>query len=60
MTCIDEKYKDFSKWSHCNGWPAQVKNEKIFQSGYSVICKPLSKIDKYGLNRVTINWKIIN
>jgi hypothetical protein len=28
----DEKYEDFSKWSCCNGGPAQVKNTKIFQS----------------------------
>jgi len=26
-----KKYKDFAKWSHCNGWPTQVKNTKIFQ-----------------------------
>jgi hypothetical protein len=29
----DEKCEDFSKWSCCNGRPAQVKNTKIFQSG---------------------------
>jgi elongation factor P hydroxylase len=28
-----EKYKDFSKWSCCDGRPAQMKNTKIFQSG---------------------------
>ena len=28
-----EKYRDFSKWSYCNGRPAQVKNTKIFQRG---------------------------
>jgi hypothetical protein len=26
----DKKYEDFSKWSCCNGRPAQVKNEKSF------------------------------
>jgi hypothetical protein len=29
----EEKYKDFSKWSCCNGRPARVENEKSFQSG---------------------------
>jgi hypothetical protein len=28
-----EKYREISKWSCCNGRPAQVKNTKIFQSG---------------------------
>ena len=25
-----------------------------------MLCKPLVKKDKYGLNKVTINWKMIN
>jgi hypothetical protein len=28
-----EKCKDFSKWSCCNGQPAQMDNTKIFQRG---------------------------
>jgi hypothetical protein len=28
-----EKYRDFSKWSCCNGRPAQMKNIKIFRRG---------------------------
>jgi len=28
-----EKCKDFSKWSCCNGGPAQLENAKIYQSG---------------------------
>jgi len=28
-----EKCKDFSKWSCCNGRPAQMENAKIYQSG---------------------------
>ena len=28
-----EKCRDFSKWSCCNGRPAQVKKEKSFQGG---------------------------
>ena len=27
-----EKCKDFSKWSCCNGRPAQVENTKIFKA----------------------------
>jgi hypothetical protein len=36
-----EKYKDFSKWSCCNGRPAQMKNAKIFQSDDK--CEDFSK-----------------
>jgi len=33
--------RDFSKWSCCNGWHAQMKNTKIFQSGEK--CRNFSK-----------------
>jgi len=32
-----EKYRDFSKWSCCNGRPAQVKNTKILQRFFKVV-----------------------
>lgn len=42
-----EKYESFSKWSYCNGQPAQVKNandfskwlkiQMIFQSGLIIM-----------------------
>jgi hypothetical protein len=32
-----EKYEDFSKWFHCNGQPAQMKDEKNFQKGLIVM-----------------------
>jgi len=33
--------KVFLRWSYCKGWPTQVKNMKIFQSGEK--CKDFSK-----------------
>jgi hypothetical protein len=32
-----EKSKDFSKWFHCNGQPAQMEDEKSFQRGLIVM-----------------------
>ena len=43
MTCPSEKCKYFSKWFHCNGRPAQVKNTKIFQSDLIVMVTYLDK-----------------
>ena len=37
VTYLDKKYKDFLKWSHCNGRPVDVKNKNIFQSGLIVM-----------------------
>jgi hypothetical protein len=36
-----EKYRNFLKWSCCNGQPAQVKSMKIFQRGEK--CRDFSK-----------------
>jgi hypothetical protein len=44
---LGEEYKGFFKWSHCNGWPTQMKNAKIFQNDLIVCpsekCKYFSK-----------------
>jgi hypothetical protein len=32
-----ENFEDFSRWSHCNGLPAQWKNTRIFQDGHIVM-----------------------
>ena len=32
-----EKCKDFSKWFHCYGQPAQIKDEKSFERGLIIM-----------------------
>jgi hypothetical protein len=32
-----ENFEDFSRWPHCNGFPAQWKNTRIFQDGHTVM-----------------------